>query len=416
MKNTLTFLIGIFFSFFLVFSTQAQSVENVRPDNVTDVVDNIFDNHGGHIEEDYTVIHDFLENLVPDNITDPEFSNTCAPPDPQLTSFTTTGVSYNWSDLGIYAYRISYLKLNNLVLSGTEMGQISTLDPEAEFDISNGMVLIAFQSYCSPTVSGELKVIIVDKPVYINEVTDECQCSNTLGNETVEFIGQTNEAEDVVFVPFFHDGAIGIYVGDFEFDTGETATFVVKISTDGSYIYVSYTADCMNNTSMDHSNNLLYVHDESSEGNRLLFGSMSFNGGFYFDPVLGAEGTLSINECGALDGGVDEDGKEEGFIQNSGTIGMNYNLGTANNLEVDLSPNPTVNDISVELPSYIDDASSLDYYITNIYGEKIMLDVIEDNLGNGKLKFSVKGVPNGTYIFVLRTQDKLYGSSFVKME
>lgn len=408
-KAKLLLWIPLFFLFAI--STKAQILPEITPDNIDIVVDEIFLIHGGQIDHDYDFVHDFISGLVPDSSNDPGYDSNCTPPTTTLDNIDASSLSYSWApESGAYGYQASYLKLSSPIDTSLEMGTVVTTATSAQFNVNGGgLVLVAFQTKCSRTGVGKVSVIIVDKPVFFEHANEDCSCSFPGITQSEEFSGialQNLNESDIIDFDYTQDGSIGYYSSSIEYDNGMVSTFLIKVEFAEGAIIISKV--CEENTYSAPGGNILYSIREDGAGNMEILGAVSFSDGISFNPVPGATGEMFVTEC------LEEDEENVGN-GSSGNGRSEDDADWANgNLQLNASPNPAKEMITIDLPTDLD-LNNCVYYLLDMRGNKLPLAKNQMGYTNEKVNMETSQLPVGAYYFVLQTNNRIMKTHFIKV-
>ncbi len=399
---------------------QAQDLPLMTPNNVQEVADLIYERFNGQIDEDYNNVYSFLSSLLPSSDTSPNYDENCTPPpSPLISEVTNVKIAFDWEDSAIpdlLDYKVSYIKLNNLPPNGTsDTGNEFTPFSFVDFNVTDGLMIVAFQSRCQASdiiTTGRINVIIVDKPVFVQDVIAGCSCKKDKITITKDFSGAPEGAYDSVNIPYSHPGNIGSYVGRIDYDNGDVAKFVteIKFLNSGNTIEVGLHNDCMLNLFKQGGGSYLNSNVSNGEGNTLLqMGVLTFSNGFTFNAAEGISGSIKVTLCSRF-GTTDK--------------GPQRNDHAGNNEQFDLSddkfnqilsyPNPAKDNITFSIPESLV-KSSYEYSVLDIFGKPINEQTMSSNSTDEKVDLNISKLPAGSYIFLVKGTDEIMKNRFVKI-
>ncbi len=389
----------------LALCIQAQNtIPDLTPDNVTEVTDLIFELHGAEIDEEYSNVLEFLENLIVFDF-DYEYDATCSPPIAELINITNNGLYYEWepsSNATASLYKVSYMKLNPIVAAASETNYYETPNTNLQFNPSDGLMVVVFQSVCGGAgATGSGGIIIVDKPVFFGDGTRDCECQTPNGLPELSFVGLDNSQYDVVSTPFTHEGNVGVYKGAFKFDNDNIAEFLIEMSTqvDGTII-IRKGRDCMINMHNDSGGSVMYVMEDEIDG--ASYGTLMFNNNlFSFNPLFGVAGTLSIDMCDTGKGKRSSN-SEKAFSNKNSDLMLSF-------------PNPVKSTISLQIPE-VEESEPYSFSIVDVFGKSIPLNGNASTASKGgNMSFNVNHLPVGSYVLIAQNKKRTLKSRFVKV-
>jgi len=405
MKKWKLFLLLI--SFYCIFSikTQAQLIPNANPNNIGDVTDQIFNLHGGQIDLTYAEVYDFIDNLLPQRSGyDPSTPSPVA----EMDDVTSTTVSYTWAPVpGVYGYQASFLELAPPSGSSPETGSTTVTVPEVEFTVSNGLLLTVFQSKQTPTSVGEIDIIIVEKPVFFAEVTDDCKCNHIGKTESKKFglqgqsdsdIGNNYENEFVDFDYSHSPNTIGYYSMTITYTNGTTSNVIVEIEINGED-KIEVTLVCRDNIAIGEGRSMLYSNALSDAP----MGSITFSEGMDFHSINNSSGTVELAEC--------YDKKSN----SSNPRGKKVSNDSQKEILLSASPNPAKNTIRIVIPEHLDIIPQ-NLLLVDALGRPFTLHADHYQQELGALNINISQIPSGIYNLHIQNKNIAMKTRFIKIE
>lgn len=389
--------------FFYLNNSQGQIITDITPENIDEVVEEIFSLHGDQIDLSYNDLYNFLDYLLPDNIQDPDYDGSCDPPEPAMNSIDNTEISYSWvHQSGNHSYQTSYIKLNNWINTSAESGTIHTIGANVSLPIqSNGLVLVAFQAKCSQSTVGKVNVIIVDKPVFFEHSNEDCSCEFEGASQNASFsgtllqdIGQT----DIIDFDYTHASNTGYYSSTITYEDGSISTFLISVTVGENTIYIRKV--CEENMHNVSGGTFLYsVIDQE------VMGAVSFVNGISFDPVYGANGEMTVTEC--LEDEPDPGRSRPPWLKDNENPEDRV-------LNLIVQPNPGQDYVFIDLPES-EQVQAANIQLLDIAGREIHLPKTNLSYTSNRIRLDINQLPVGVYSVLINSENQAMATRFIKV-
>jgi len=387
---TITFLSSLTF-------VKAQ-VPDITPNNITTVVNEIFALHGNQITIDYDSLYQFIDDLLPAS-NDPNYDPLTPSPSANLDDVTSDSIYHSWNSVSnASSYQASFINLNPLNNQNIEKGSMITTNTSSSFGVSNGLVLAVFQTKRSRLQVGRGNVVIVDKPVFFEQINEDCSCAIEGPSSSENFGGPSIDNNNSVSFDYTHNGPVGYYSTTVVNSDGSVATvlFKVEILEDGTTIIGKVCSEGIDN---DPGESFMYVKGARPQK---VSGTLTFSGGISFHPYGEAIGTVTVTECFTEE--RDDDGEPR----------LSYNA-VAKDGEIIVAPNPARYYVDIFI-SQADWNEKRNCFLMDPTGKQLAVPAGQLEEYNGKLRLDIRSLPLGSYVFVVQQKHEVIKTRFLKLE
>lgn len=384
---------------------KAQVVPDVTPDNIAEVVDELFAVHGSQIEIDYDSLYQFIDDLLPNSSTDAAYDPLTPPPTASLDSITNDSMFHSWPAVpSAHSYQASFIKLSASVGPNIEHGSIQTTGTESGFDVSNGLVLVVLQSKRSRGKIGKGNVVIVDKPVFFEHINEgDCSCEFEGPTETNYFGTSTGlETNDGIQVDYTHNGPAGYYNTTVEYSDGTVASVLIRVEIlENGTVVVGEV--CSEGVFHQAGGSVMYTESaRGGEDPRAASGVISFSNGIGFEPRGETSGSVTVTECLTEDDGDTEEGNSPFSF-------------TGDSRLLEVRPNPARNYINLTMPvSTLSEKRN--YFLVDSAGKQMMVPASQLTAQGRNIRLDIRSLPLGTYLLVVQDKNEVLKTRFIKLE
>lgn len=397
----------IFFSllftlFFFSIQVNAQSIQKITPSNAAHSAAEIKNTFGDLISVSNVKIEDFYNDHW--NSSQP-YDAAVNSPNAKLIDIQDSSVQFEWAIQGTPP--VNGVKIGVLQLSDGSIQTFNTMDNSITLDLQPSLFLVVFQSDFG-TIKSELDIIIIEKIIF----STGCNCDCNTFEEI--YSGDFHPGSEIPSHIWGPNSSFNQYLYEISYvePEGLTASFKAEIVFDINNFPISVEVDenSMNNIYFNNDESFIYVQDGDMGE---IYGPVTFaqnpDSPADYTPVISynpiynfgdQKGIIKISEC------TRDQARSKTETNKSNTTYKEINL---SEISTSFASNKT---IEYYLPK--DQQASI--YLLDNQGRFIKTIVNHTNLKSGTYRhhLDLSSYPNGTYICILKTTDKVVPLKLIK--